>query len=64
MLTAVDDRLRREVRAFRLRFACSACEHHDADADACSLGYPNEAHRSADLLGVRSLAFCKGFELG
>lgn len=63
MITAVDDRLRDEARRFHLVFACPDCAAYDADADACSFGFPNEAHRDPTLDHRREVIFCKAFEL-
>lgn len=69
----LDARLAAEIRRFALRFTCEACAH--ADGDACSLGYPNDAHRRTEALDDAlaappsevvapvTLTFCKEFEL-
>lgn len=72
----LDARVAAEIRAFALRFTCDACAHLDASqggVDACSLGYPNDAHRRTEELerallegpgdGRVHLTFCKEFEL-
>jgi hypothetical protein len=64
MLTPVDERLREEVRVFRLRFTCRDCAHFDPEVPACSNGFPCEPHENAELAGRSVLAFCKAFELG
>ena len=63
MIQAVDERLRDEARRFRLVFACPDCAQFDPDGDRCSLGFPTEPHRSADLEGRDEVTFCKTFEL-
>lgn len=62
MITRVDERLREEARRFRLVFSCRDCAHFDDARAECSLGFPNEAHRSPELAGER-VVFCKAFEL-
>lgn len=71
----LDARVAAEIRAFELRFTCDACAHLDASrgGEACSLGYPNDAHRRTGELdralregpsdGRVHLTFCKEFEL-
>lgn len=72
MRHALDARVASEIRAFSLRFTCEACAHASPD-HRCSLGYPNDEHRSTRVLeqaieagggeGIH-LTFCKEFELG
>lgn len=63
MIHAVDERLRDEARRYRLAFACSDCAHVIPESQGCSLGFPSEPHRSADLEGRSEVIFCKAFEL-
>jgi len=63
MQTKIDDRLVGQVRLYRLRFTCEHCGHFDQGTTTCSLGYPNEPHRSRDLTVNHELEFCKEFEL-
>jgi hypothetical protein len=61
--TRVDERLSREVSAYRLRFRCEDCAHFVAEEGRCGNGYPAEPHRERPLEGLASLEFCKEFEL-
>jgi hypothetical protein len=63
MITAVDERLRREAERFALRFSCEHCAHFDVARQRCANGYPTEAHRGVDLGSRTELVFCKEFEL-
>jgi hypothetical protein len=63
MHTPVDERLRLEAERFAFRFSCEHCAYYDPDGLACSEGYPNEPHRSAELSNRSLLVFCKSFEL-
>jgi hypothetical protein len=56
--TRVDERLSREVSAYRLRFHCEDCAYFVVDQARCGNGYPAEP-----LEGLASLEFCKEFEL-
>lgn len=58
----MDARLRREIDAFSLRFACEDCCHFSHETERCVHGYPSDAHRLRSLEGSH-LAFCKEFEL-
>jgi hypothetical protein len=44
-------------------FSCGDCAQFDPDGERCSLGFPNEAHRDADLDHRDEVTFCKAFEL-
>jgi hypothetical protein len=71
----LDARVAAQIRAFDLRFTCDACAHAvpcEGGREACSLGYPNDAHLRTDEVdralqdpgGNRvHLTFCKEFEL-
>jgi hypothetical protein len=61
--TPVDERLMREVTAFRLRFRCEDCAHFEVERGRCGNGYPAEPHRERPLEGLPALEFCKEFEL-
>jgi hypothetical protein len=61
--TLVDERLSREVSAYRLRFRCEDCAHFVVDEGRCGNGYPVAPHRATPLEGLSSLEFCKEFEL-
>lgn len=63
MILELDDRTDAELVRFALRFACEDCVHFEAASGACSLGYPNEAHRDGAHRGSRRLVFCKEFEI-
>jgi len=63
MQTQVDAQLYEEANTFRLRFACPDCVHFEADARACSQGFPSEPHQNPDLVGRELVVFCKLFEL-
>lgn len=63
MIHRVDAQLREEARRYRLVFACEDCALYDAEGDRCSLGFPHEMHRSADLDCRAEVIFCKSFEL-
>ncbi len=63
MITAVDDRFRREVREYRLRFRCESCASFDDVSGGCGNQYPNAPHREAGLDGASEVVFCKEFEL-
>ena len=63
MIHRVDDRLRDEVRRYRLVFLCTDCSQFEPDAGRCSLGYPNEDHVRCDLDRQEEVIFCKYFEL-
>lgn len=63
MLSVVDEPLRRDARAFELRFRCEDCAHFDPSTGRCAEGYPNEQHRRVALESVTTLSFCKSFEL-
>ncbi len=63
MHSIVDERLRVEAAAFELRFSCEHCVHAVLPELGCSLGYPNDEHRSASLEGRQLLTFCKEFDL-
>jgi hypothetical protein len=63
MKTRVDAQLVAEARAFRLAFRCEACAHFSEESASCAHGYPNAAHRDADLERAVSVEFCKEFEL-
>jgi hypothetical protein len=63
MKSPVDDRLRREVRLYALRFTCDACAAFDPDEARCAYGYPTEPHRTADLDKSSEVVFCKAFEI-
>ena len=63
MRTLVDERLRREARAFALRYTCESCGAFDAVREACAFGYPTAEHREADLERATEIVFCKAFEL-
>lgn len=64
MKTRVDERFRREARAFELRYSCESCAHYDVEGQRCGNGYPTEPHRARDLKTLGELLFCKQFELG
>lgn len=59
----VDDKLKAEMKRFRLAYECRRCGHLDPDAGRCTLGIPREAHPVTELDGLREMAFCKSFEL-
>ena len=63
MLTVVDDVLKCESAAYRLRYACESCAHFDEERRACAEGYPNEAHLGDPARTSPTLRFCKSFEL-
>ncbi len=63
MKTEIDERLRREAAAYRLRFTCEDCAHFVEGERACAHGYPAAPHRALDLATLRTLEFCKEFEL-
>lgn len=63
MKTPVDDRLRREARHFRLRFACEDCAHFDSTERVCSNGFPTRPHLAVRLDARGAIEFCKLFEL-
>ena len=63
MKTAVDERLRREVARYRLKFSCADCAYFDVGSHTCSEGYPTEEHARSDL-AEPDLLFCKLFEVG
>ena len=63
MKTPVDERLTREVSAYRLRFRCEDCAHFEVERGRCGNGYPVEPHRERPLAGLPTLEFCKEFEL-
>ena len=63
MKTPVDERLRKELRDFSMRFTCEDCVWFDQDSAACALGYPNHEHRAPDLNRASHIVFCKEFEL-
>lgn len=63
MKTEIDERLRREAATYRLRFTCEHCAHFVEEARACAHGYPAAPHRALDLAALRTLEFCKEFEL-
>ncbi|HTQ07460.1 MAG TPA: hypothetical protein VMI54_26570 [Polyangiaceae bacterium] len=63
MKTEVDERLRREAAAFRLRFTCEDCAHFAEPEGTCAHGYPAAPHRALDLAARTTLEFCKEFEL-
>jgi len=60
--TEVDARLRHEALRFALRFACEHCAHRERSG-GCSLGYPPEPARAADLQVTAQIRFCKAFEI-
>lgn len=59
----VDDRLRDEAARFQLRFRCEECAHFAPEDARCGNGYPTLPHHGVDLRQVRTLEFCKAFEL-
>jgi hypothetical protein len=61
--TEVDAKLRDEAARYRLRFTCEHCAHFVPERIACAHGYPVRAHHALDLAELRSLEFCKEFEL-
>jgi hypothetical protein len=64
MISRLDDKLRLEIRHFRLCYTCERCVQLDEATGRCSLGYPNEAHRDRPLdSDNHALIFCKEFEL-
>ncbi len=63
MIHRVDDELRQQARTFKLVFACEDCAQYDPEGDRCSLDFPHEMHRSADLDHREEVIFCKTFEL-
>ena len=63
MRTVIDESLRREAAAFRLRYSCEHCAHFEVEARACAEGYPNDAHRDDHIQIAAALEFCKSFEL-
>jgi hypothetical protein len=63
VISRVDERLRREARAYRLLFTCQQCAHYDEDAACCVHGYPVEPHSHIDLAHAAEVCFCKEFEL-
>jgi hypothetical protein len=64
MRSQVDDKLIREAERYAFRFCCEACSHFDAERVMCGEGYPTQPHHRIDLNLVKSLEFCKAFELG
>lgn len=64
MKTVVDERLKRQVRVFRLKFTCDDCVHFDERSRTCAEGYPNEEHESSNLDERTEVLFCKLFEGG
>jgi len=63
MIHRVDELFRDEARRFRLVFTCGDCAQYDPEGDRCSLGFPHEMHREADLEHKTEVIFCKAFEL-
>ena len=63
MQSRVDDKLISEAERYAFRFTCEACTHFDPERVACGEGFPTEPHHRIDLDLVKSLAFCKSFEL-
>lgn len=63
MLSRVDEEFRDQVRRFALRFGCESCMHFDTEGQSCCNGYPTAPHLRLDLDSIRSLLFCKMFEL-
>lgn len=63
MRTVVDSGLRREARAFELKYSCPDCAHFDPARVACAEGYPNDSHREGVIPSEDVVVFCKSFEL-
>jgi hypothetical protein len=63
MKSRVDERLRREVRVYALRFTCDACAAFDPESERCAYGFPTAPHRTSELEGADEVVFCKAFEL-
>jgi hypothetical protein len=59
----VDDKLKSEIRHFRLAYGCDRCGHFDPDEGRCALGIPREGHPPTDLRERLEMSFCKSFEL-
>jgi hypothetical protein len=59
----VDERLRDEAARFALRFGCESCAHFAPETMTCGEGFPTAPHHGIDLSRVRSLEFCKAFEV-
>jgi hypothetical protein len=64
MRSEVDETLRQQSERYAFRFTCEHCVHFDEARLSCAFGYPTEPHRALDLRVLRSLEFCKAFELG
>ena len=64
MITAVDEKLRREIVKFNLRCTCDCCAAFEPDGATCAYGYPTEPHRHLPVENdARVFVFCKAFEL-
>ena len=63
MRSQVDDKLILEAERYAFRFTCEACTHFDPERLLCGEGFPTEPHQGIDLDRVKSLEFCKAFEL-
>jgi hypothetical protein len=61
--TRVDERLLREVAAFRLAFRCEACAAFDPDRTTCAYDFPTEPHRGPLAPDTEQVVFCKAFEV-
>ena len=63
MIHTIDELLATEIERFSLAFTCERCAQFEPDTEHCSLGYPNEDHRTRGLVLGARLVFCKEFEL-
>lgn len=63
MQSNVDETLVNESERYRFRFTCEHCVHFADGERTCTLGYPVEPHHLVDLRSVKSVQFCKLFEL-
>ena len=63
MRTLLDAPTRAEFATYQLAFTCERCAQFDEPTGRCSLEYPNEEHRDADLRDRTEIVFCKEFEL-
>ncbi|MBK8253585.1 MAG: hypothetical protein IPK82_13070 [Polyangiaceae bacterium] len=63
MIHKVDDQLRREALVYALRFACPDCASFNEEEQTCSLGFPVEDHKDAQITERSHVVFCKTFEL-
>jgi hypothetical protein len=63
MRTRIDECLVEQVERYQLQYTCESCAHFDHEGVVCSLGYPEQPHRSRVLKLDQELLFCKEFEL-